>query len=231
MEQIVQELLELQDKEYKAFHAKLIPNIEPERIIGVRTPVLRKYAKEVAKRPEAEAFLGELPHTYYEENNLHGFLLPLLYKDVETLLNQIDAFLPYVDNWATCDMMPAKTFQKNLPLVYERVKKWLNSEYTYEVRFGIVTLLGYFLDDAFEPEMLRLVADIKSEEYYIKMAVAWYFSIALVKQYDSTIPYFRQPCLNLWTHNKAIQKAIESCRIDAETKTYLRSLKIKGKKL
>lgn len=227
MEQIVRELFELQDKEYRTFHAKLIPNIEPERIIGVRTPALRKYAKEVARRPEAKTFLGELPHRYYEENNLHGFLLPLLYKQVEELLDQMEIFLPYVDNWATCDMMPAKTFRKNLPLVYERVKKWLNSEYTYEVRFGIITLLGYFLDDAFEPEMLRLVADIRSEEYYIKMAVAWYFSIALVKQYDAAVLYSREPQLEPWTHNKAIQKATESCRITPETKDYLRSLKIK----
>lgn len=229
MEQIIQELFELQDKEYQAFHAKLIPNIEPERIIGVRTPALRKYAKEVAKRPEAETFLGELPHQYYEENNLHGFLLPLLYKDVEELLDRIDVFLPYVDNWATCDMMPAKTFRKNLPLVYERAKKWLKSEYTYEIRFGVVTLLGYFLDEAFEPEMLCLVADIRSEEYYIKMAVAWYFSVALVKQYDAALPYFLEPHLDLWTHNKAIQKATESYRITPETKDYLRSLKIKAK--
>lgn len=229
MEQIVQELLELQDIEYRAFHTKLIPNIEPERIIGVRTPALRKYAKNVAKRPEAGEFLKELPHYYYEENNLHGALLPLLYKDVAKLLDQLDVFLPYVDNWATCDLISPKVFKKDLPLVYERVKKWLKSEDTYVVRFGIVTLLGYFLDEAFLPEMLQLVADVQSEEYYIKMAAAWYFSVALVKQYDAALPYFTKPHLEPWTHNKAIQKAIESYRIDAERKAYLRSLKIKGK--
>lgn len=231
MEQIVRELFELQDKGYQAFHAKLIPNIQPEYVIGVRTPALRKYAKELAGRPEAGVFLQKLPHTYYEENNLHGFLLPLLYKDVEELLDQLDIFLPYVDNWATCDLMSPKVFKKNLPLVYERIKKWLKSEATYEVRFGIVTLLGFFLDDAFEPEMLRLVADVRSDEYYIKMASAWYFSIALIKQYDCTIPYFQTPTLDPWIHNKAIQKATESYRIDAGTKDYLRSLKLKnGKK-
>lgn len=227
MEQIVKELFELQDKEYQAFHTKLIPNIPPERIIGVRTPVLRKYAKEVGKRKEAKAFLSELPHYYYEENNLHGFLLSILYKEPEELLDRLDEFLPYVDNWATCDTMSPKAFKKNLPLVYERVKRWLKSEHIYAVRFGIVTLLGYFLDEAFEPEMLQLVAEVKSEDYYVKMAAAWYFSMALVKQYDAAIPYIREKKLAPWTHNKAIQKAIESYRIPKETKDYLRSLKIK----
>lgn len=227
MEKITQGLFALQDEKYRAFHARLMPEIEYERIIGVRTPALRSYAKEVAKMPEAEEFLQELPHTYYEENNLHGALLNLLYKDVEELLKQLEIFLPYVDNWATCDMLSPKAFKKNLPLVYERVKQWLQSEDTYTVRFGIVTLLGYFLDDAFRPEMLDLVAGVKSDEYYIKMAVAWYFSIALVKQYEVTIPYFTEPVLEKWTHNKALQKAVESRRIDDETKAYLRSLKVK----
>lgn len=227
MEQIVKELYVLRDLNYQAFHAKLMPNIDSERIIGVRTPVLRKYAKEIAKRPEAKTFLEELPHTYYEENNLHGFLLPLLYKDVAELLDRLDIFLPYIDNWATCDSISPKVFKKDLPMVYERVKKWLQSEYTYEVRFGIVTLLGFFLDDAFEPEMLKLVADVKSEEYYIKMAAAWYFSFALIKQYEASILYFQAPCLDPWIHNKAIQKAVESYRIAPEIKDYLRTLKMK----
>ena len=228
MEKITKGLLALQDEQYRAFHAGLMPEIEYERIIGVRMPALRSYAKEVAKLPEAKEFLKELPHTYYEENNLHGALLILLYKDVEELLEQLEVFLPYVDNWATCDMLSPKIFKKNLPLVYERVKVWLNSKDTYTVRFGIVTLLGYFLDDAFKPEMLDLVAGVKSEEYYIKMAVAWYFSIALVKQYETTIPYFTKPVLELWTHNKALQKAVESLRIDKQTKEYLKSLKLLG---
>lgn len=227
MEQITRDLFELQDEEYRKFHAKLMPTIDFDKIIGVRTPQLRKYAKQVSKEPYAKNFLKELPHTYYEENNLHSALINLLYKDLEELLEKVEEFLPYVDNWATCDMMSPKLFKKNLPLVYERVKKWIKSENTYTVRFGVVTLLGYFLDDVFEPEMLELVAGIKSEEYYINMAIAWYFSIALVKQYETTIPYFTTPKLDKWTHNKAIQKAIESRRISDETKDYLRTLKIK----
>ncbi|MDD6572494.1 MAG: DNA alkylation repair protein [Thermoflexaceae bacterium] len=228
MEEITKGLFELQDEEYRAFHSRLMPEIAPERIIGVRTPKLRAYAKEVAKLPEAYEFLEELPHFYYEENNLHGALLSYLYKDVEEYLCQVEKFLPYIDNWATCDMMSPKVFKKNLPLVYERVKIWLKSGQTYTVRFGIVTLLGYFLDDAFSPEMLDLVAQVESEEYYVKMAVAWYFSIALVKQYDSAIGYFTNPVLEPWTHNKALQKATESLRIDRQTKEYLKSLKIKN---
>lgn len=224
---ITKDLFALQDENYRAFHAKLIPNIPFESIIGVRTPALRSYAKELAKTKEAKIFLQNLPHTYYEENNLHGALLSLIYKkDIEEFLEQLEKFLPYVDNWATCDMLSPKIFKKHLPRVYEKVKQWLKSSHTYTVRFGIVTLLGFYLDDAFEPEMLALVAEVKSEEYYIKMAVAWYFSIALVKQYDSTVSYMEQQVLEPWTHNKAIQKAIESRRIGDETKRYLRTLKI-----
>lgn len=226
MEKITKELFELRDEVYFNFHKKLIPNILEERIIGARTPALRAYAKKAAKYPEIYDFLQELPHTYYEENNLHGALLGLLYKDVETYLIELEKFLPYVDNWATCDMMGPKVFKKNLPLVYEHVKKWIASEDTYTVRFGIVTLLGYFLEDAFDPEMLELAAGIRSEEYYIKMAVAWYFSMALVKQYDAAIPYLENRVMPAWVHNKAIQKAIESYQIEPETKVYLRSLKI-----
>lgn len=224
---ITEGLLELKDEDYRAFHVKLIPNIPIEKIIGVRTPVLRKYAKEVAKLPEAEAFLRELPHTYYEENNLHGALLSLLYpKDIDRFLEELERFLPYVDNWATCDMLSPKIFKKHLPYVYEKVKTWLQSELVYTVRFGIVTLLGFYLDEAFRPEMLQLVADVKSDEYYVKMAVAWYFSIALVKQYEAAIPYIQNKVLEPWTHNKSIQKAIESRRISPEEKVYLRTLKV-----
>lgn len=226
MEEITRGLFSLQDDDYRAFHAKLIPNIPYGKIIGVRTPALRKYAKEAAKMPYAYEFLQELPHAYYEENNLHSAMLPLLFRELEPYLEQLEKFLPFVDNWATCDMISPKIFKRNLPLVYERVKQWLKSPHTYTVRFGIVTLLGYYLGDAFEPEMLQLAAETKSDEYYVKMAVAWYFSIALVKQYDAAVPYFMQPVLDPWTHNKAIQKATESCRIDNGTKEYLRSLKL-----
>lgn len=221
-------LFALKDENYRRFHAKLIPDISIDNIIGVRTPVLRKYAKEVAKLPEANIFLESLPHSYYEENNLHGALLSLLYpKDIIAFMEQLERFLPYVDNWATCDMLSPKIFKKHLPYVYERVQKWLQSDAVYTIRFGIVTLLGFYLDNAFEPEMLQLVANVRSEEYYVNMAVAWYFSMALVKQYDATLPYIQNRVLEPWTHNKSIQKAIESRRIPQETKAYLRGLKIR----
>ena len=221
-------LFALKDENYRRFHAKLIPDIPIDNIIGVRTPVLRKHAKEVAKLPEANIFLESLPHSYYEENNLHGALLSLLYpKDIIAFMEQLERFLPYVDNWATCDMLSPKIFKKHLPYVYERVQKWLQSDAVYTIRFGIVTLLGFYLDNAFEPEMLQLVANVRSEEYYVNMAVAWYFSMALVKQYDATLPYIQNRVLEPWTHNKSIQKAIESRRIPQETKAYLRGLKIR----
>lgn len=226
MKKITEELFAMRDENYHTFHKKLIPTVPEEKIIGVRTPALRAYAKLLSKRPEAYEFLRELPHEYYEEYNLHGALLSYLYKDVEHYLEELEKLLPYVDNWATCDMMSPKVFKKNLPLVYNYVKKWITSGETYTVRFGVVTLLGYFLDEAFEEEMLALVAGIESEEYYVKMAVAWYFSMALVKQYDATIPYIEEKVLPDWTHNKAIQKAIESYQISKETKAYLRTLKV-----
>ena len=221
-------LFALKDENYRRFHAKLIPDIPIDNIIGVRTPVLRKYAKEVAKLPETNIFLESLPHIYYEENNLHGALLSLLYpKDIIAFMEQLERFLPYVDNWATCDMLSPKIFKKHLSYVYERVQKWLQSDAVYTIRFGIVTLLGFYLDDAFEPEMLQLVANVRSEKYYVNMAVARYFSMALVKQYDATLPYIQNRVLEPWTHNKSIQKAIESRRIPQETKAYLRGLKIR----
>lgn len=227
MQQITTELLALRDEQYRQFHSRLMPEIDPETIIGVRTPILRKYAKELVKREDVETFLNTLPHQYYEENNLHGELLKLKYKDLDTFLEKLEVFLPYIDNWGTCDMLSPKIFKKNPSLVYEKVKEWIRSNNTYTVRFAVVTLLGFYLDDLFQEEMLCLVAEIRSEEYYIKMAVAWYFSIALVKQYEATIPYFTNIALDKWTHNKAIQKAIESRRVTDEKKAYLRTLKIK----
>lgn len=226
MNEIIKGLFALQDESYRDFHAKLIPNIDKETIIGVRTPELRKYAKIVAKQEGAEEFLDTLPHTYYEENNLHGALLGLLYRKPEDYLIQLEKFLPYIDNWATCDMIAPKVFKKDLTLVYSHILPWLDSNHTYTKRFGIVTLLGYYLDDAFSPEHLGLVAGINSEDYYVKMAVAWYFSIALVKQYDAAISYFEHPTLEPWTHNKAIQKARESLRVTPERKEFLKTLKI-----
>ena len=227
MSTILQELMELADLQYKEFHSKLIPEIPKERVLGVRTPVLRKYAKEICEREDVEEFLDMLSHEFYDENNLHVELLKLKYKELDIFLEKLERFLPYIDNWATCDMVSPKIFKKKPDLIYEKVKQWIRSDDTYTVRFGIVTLLQFYLDDLFQEEMLSLVASIKKEEYYIKMAVAWYFSIALVKQYDIAISYFVNPTLENWTHNKAIQKAIESRRIPDARKTYLKSLKIK----
>lgn len=224
-------LIALQDLDYRDFHSKLMPTVPKEKIIGVRTPELRKYAKELVKNTDAaeyiNVFLNTLPHDYYEENNLHGALLALLFKDVNGYLEMLERFLPYVDNWATCDMMGAKVFKKDLDAVHSRVEEWIRSPYTYTVRFAVVTLMSFFLDEAFDEKDLELVSGILSDEYYVKMAVAWYFSIALIKQYDKTIPYFTTRHLDIWTHNKALQKARESFRLDNGTKEYLKTLKIK----
>ena len=225
-ERVQKQLFELQDLQYRDFQAKLLPTIEKETIIGVRMPVLRKFAKGYGKTEEAKEFLKILPHQYYDENNLHGLLIEQI-KDYDRCLAELERFLPYIDNWATCDMLSPKIFRKHLPYIYERIKKWLQSDHEYTVRFGIVTLLGFYLDDAFDPEMLSLVANIESEKFYVKMAAAWYFSIALVKQYEVTLPYIQKQILEPWTHNKAIQKALESRRISPEKKEYLRNLKIK----
>lgn len=216
----------LADPAYRAFQQPLIPTVPPERVIGVRTPALRALARELAGTSAAETFRADLPHRYFEENQLHAFLIERIRHFGETVA-ALEAFLPYVDNWATCDMLSPKIFKKHLPVVYERVKQWLQSGHVYTVRFGIVTLLGFYLEDAFQPEMLRMVAEVTVDDYYVKMAVAWYFSIALVKQYDYAIAYIQKQILEPWTHNKAVQKAIESRRIAPEQKEYLRSLKVK----
>ena len=218
-----QELFALRDEKYRDFHKKLVPTIEEERIIGVRIPELRKYAKALAAECGTE-YLDLLPHHYIEENNLHAFIISGM-KDFDAAMLRTEEFLPYIDNWATCDSFMPKIFKKHPAAVYEKVKQWLKSEHTYTVRYGIVTLLNNFLDGEFRSEMLDLAAALRSDEYYINMAIAWYFSIALVKQYDSALPYIAERKLDKWTHNKAIQKAIESYQISDETKNYLRSLK------
>ena len=226
MTELQKQLFALQDVSYRDFHSRLMPNIDKETIIGIRTPVLRKFAKEMAKAGDYEAFLDELPHTFYEENNLHGFLLEDG-KDYDETVDRIEQFLPHVDNWATCDMMNPKIFKKHLPKLLTKIRKWLGSEHTYTVRFAIDMLMRYYLDEAFSPEYLEWVAAVKSDEYYVKMAVAWYFQVALAKQYDAALPYIERKRLEDWTHNKAIQKAIESYRITEEQKAYLRTLKKK----
>lgn len=219
-------LFSMRDPGYRDFHARLMPTVDKKTIIGIRTPQLRKFAKEFAKKPESELFLHELPHRYYEENNLHGFLISNM-KDYERCVRELYRFLPYVDNWATCDLMSPKIFKKHLPELLEHIKNWIASEHTYMVRFGIGMLMSFYLDEAFEPEYLRMVSFVKSEEYYINMMIAWYFATALAKQYDSAVIYLEEKRLDKWTHNKTIQKAVESYRITEQQKLYLRTLKIK----
>lgn len=219
-------LFELQDAEYKTFQCKLIPTVNPDTVIGVRTPALRKLAREISRDPEAGEFLKCLPHDYYEENNLHGFVIEVI-KDYDTVIRMLEEFLPYVDNWATCDLISPKVFKKHLPELYGKIEEWLASDRTYTVRFGLEMLMRFYLDDAFRPEMLALVAAVRTEEYYVKMMMAWFFATALVKQYDAALPVIQDQRLEPWTHNKAIQKALESYRISDEKKGYLRSLKRK----
>lgn len=219
-------LFALQDSGYRDFHAKLIPTVPKDRIIGVRTPELRRLAKEFAKTPESEDFLRELPHTYYEEDNLHAFLLETI-RDFDRLIAELDRFLPFVDNWATCDMMSPKILKKYPERLLEQIKIWLLAGDTYTVRFGLGELMNCFLDENFRPEYLELAAAVRSEEYYVKMMVAWFFATALAKQYGAAAPYIENRRLEKWTHNKAIQKAVESYRVSAEQKEYLKTLKIK----
>ena len=226
--QVQKELFDMQDEGYRAFHSKLIPNIDPARIIGVRTPQLRSYAKQFGKRPEAAVFLQQLPHTYYEENNLHAFLIEQI-KDYDTCVAQWNCFLPYVDNWATCDMPSPKVFKKHLQELLPQIRTWMDSGETYTVRFGIGMLMRLYLEpETFSTEYLQWVADVRSEEYYVNMMVAWYFATALAKQWEAVIPYIEERRLSQWCHNKSIQKAVESNRITPEQKNYLRGLRWKA---
>ena len=219
-------LFSLREEEYAAFQAKLIPNVAPERVIGVRTPALRKLAKTLRGSGQAEEFLKALPHEFFEENNLHAFLLCEM-KDFEACVQAVEDFLPYVDNWATCDQMSPGVFRQNKQALLPPIRRWIASEQCYTRRFGIGMLMSHFLDEDFREEYLSLVSDIRSEEYYVNMMIAWYFATALAKQYDAALPYIQNRRLDPWTHNKTIQKAVESSRISDERKTYLKSLKIK----
>ena len=228
VEQTVQaRLFAMQDLPYRDFQCKLMPTVAAETVIGVRTPELRKFARAFAKTPEAANFLAILPHQYYEENNLHGFLIESM-KDFDRAIAALDAFLPYVDNWATCDLMRPKVFRKHLPELLGPIRRWLASGETYTIRFGMEMLMAFYLDEAFRPDYLNWVAGVESGEYYVNMMAAWYFATALAKQYDAALPYIQERRLAPLTHNKAIQKAIESYRITDDQKAYLRTLKIKG---
>ena len=219
-------LFKLQDLKYRDFHAKLMPTVNKEKIIGVRTPALRVFAKKYGKTDEAKEYLQILPHQYYEENNLHGLLIEQI-KDYDTCLEELERFLPYIDNWATCDMLAVKVVKKHLDKFIDEVYRWMESDHAYTIRFGISMLMRYYLEDAFQMEYPEKVAQIRSEEYYVNMMRAWYFATALAKQYDKILPFIEKQKLDVWTHNKTIQKAIESYRITPEQKEYLRGLKIK----
>ena len=223
---IREELFALQDFKYKEFHKRLIPTIDENTIIGVRIPALRTLVKDFSKTKEAEEFMKELPHMYYEENNVHAFLIEKI-KSYDICIQELDRFLPFVDNWATCDSMAPKVLKKHLPELLDKIEEWMASDHTYTVRYGIGLLMKYYLDEAFDEKYLQMVADVYTEEYYINMMVAWYYATALAKQYEAALPYIEQQKLGVWIHNKTIQKAVESYRISPEQKSYLRTLRRK----
>jgi len=228
IDSIREELFKLQDVKYRDFQTKLLPTVAPERIIGVRTPELRSLAKKLHREraEEADTFLKSLPHEYFDENQLHAFLISEE-KDYERCIGLAEEFLPYIDNWATCDQLSPKVFKKHKSKLLLHIEKWLKSEETYIIRFGVGMLMQHFLDDDFSPVYPETVAKIRSEEYYVNMMIAWYFATALAKQYDTAIRFLEEQRLDVWTHNKAIQKARESYRITPEQKEYLKTLKMK----
>lgn len=224
-----EKLLSLQDTEYKLFQQKLVPTVSPDAVIGVRIPVLRQLAKDSVKKipkEDIQSFLEQLPHRYYDENNFHAFLIETI-RNFDECLATTERFLPYVDNWATCDSFCPGVFKKEPEKLLPYIPSWLNSAHTYTVRFGINMLLRLFLDGYFKPEYLDWVLQANRNQYYINMEVAWYFSVALVKQYETTLPYVQERRLDLWTHNKTIQKAIESRRLSENQKNFLKTLRYK----
>lgn len=223
-EKIRERLLSLRDEKYRDFNSALIPTVDKERLIGIRTPILRAFAKELIKEGDCEEFLSSLPHKYYEENNLHGFIIEGI-KDFDICISELKRFIPYIDNWGTCDSVRPKVLKKEPEKLLLFIKELLKSKETYAVRFGIGLLLSFYLDENFSPEQLELVSQIKSEEYYINMMISWYFATALAKQWESTVPYLEKRLLCEWVHRKTIQKATESYRITDEEKAYLKSLK------
>ena len=218
------QLFELQDLKYRDFHSKLMPETDKETVIGIRTPVLRKFAKEFAGTSEAEAFLRQLPHRYYEENNLHMMLITGI-KDYEKCMEEIQRFLSCIDNWATCDYPAPKCFARHKDQVLEEAKRWISSGETYVIRYGIGMLMRLFLDEDFSSEYLEMAAAVQSQEYYVNMMIAWYFATALAKQWDATVPYIEQHKLSDWVHRKTVQKAVESYRITPEQKEYLKGFR------
>lgn len=220
------ELFKIADENYKDFHSKLIPTVSKDLIIGVRTPALRKYAKSLKNTGERKAFLSILPHKYYDENNLHAFLIEQE-KDFDSCIKLLDEFLPYVDNWATCDMMNPKVLSENKDALLIQIKTWLSSSDVYTVRFALKMLMDHFLGDSFSPSVLEMAAGLKSEEYYINMMIAWFFATALTKRYDDALPYLKEKRLSVFCHNKTISKCCDSFLIEKVKKEYLKTLRIK----
>lgn len=223
---IRERLMKLADPKYREFQSKLMPTVRKETVIGVRMPEIRKLAKELNGTEASQEFLRSPKHTYYDENTLHISLINLE-KDFNRALAETEAFLPYIDNWAVCDMLNPKVFSKNTDCLYRKILLWIKSDAPYTVRFGIGMLMGYFLDERFDDKYLKLVSEIKSDEYYVNMMSAWFFATALTKQYDNTLPYFTEKLLNPWVHNKAISKACDSFRVSKEKKEHLKTLRIK----
>jgi hypothetical protein len=221
---IYKELQALKEKEYADFQAKLVPTIEPSTILGIRVPKLRALAKSYIRDQECQVFLDSLPHNYYDENMLHAILISEM-KDYDKCINRLEAFLPYVDNWAVCDIMSPKLFKRYRGDLMTRIKVWMASEETYTIRFGLGMLMTHFLDEDFRPEYLDMASNIRSDEYYVNMMIAWFFATALAKQWEVSLPYIEDKRLDDWTHKKAIQKARESLRISKEKKEYLKGLK------
>ena len=226
VEEIREELFRLQDVKYRDFQRKLIPNVDTDTVIGVRTPELRKYAGQLAKRDDVQLFLEELPHKYFDEYQLHAFIVSGM-KDYHQCIAAVNRFLPFVDNWATCDQMSPKIFKKHRQELLDEINIWIRSDHTYTVRFAIGMLMQHFLDEDFDPCYPEMVAEIRSDEYYINMMIAWYYATGLAKQYKVVLPFIENRRLDVWTHNKAIQKSVESYRITPEQKEYLKNLKMK----
>ena len=224
IQKVQQDLFTMQDLKYRDFHAKLMPTVDKDSVIGVRVPMLRAYAKKFGKTEEAKQFLEILPHQYYEENNLHGLLIDQM-KDYELCIEELIRFLPYINNWATCDILSVKAVKGHLDSYIKNIYQWLESDYTYTIRFGINMLMRYYLEEEFKIEYPEKVAAIRSEEYYVNMVRAWYFATALAKKYDQVLPFLEEQKMDVWTHNKTIQKARESYRITDEQKQILKELK------
>lgn len=214
-----------QDVEYRDFQSNLIPNVGIDYFVGVRTPELRKYAKELGKRADVAEFLDQLPHQFFDENQLHAFIISDM-KDYGKCMERLNQFLPYVNNWATCDQMSPKVFKKHREELLTHIKEWIRSDEPYTIRFGVGMLMEHFLEEDYEPVYPEMVAKLRSEEYYVNMMIAWYFATALAKQYESVLPFIENKRLDDWTHNKTIQKSVESYRITDEQKKYLKSLKV-----